>query len=148
MKDENKSIKHGGQLKHPEKLRNGWKPRTILGKRICISPEEENFALYFSRKMREKGDIYADNVMIELAILQILQIHRQAVYAAEKKIGKDMSRMIGTLLSTLREMNATKNSRKEQKINVHMDSDIMTLLAKENLTEDNNKSTDLNDKKQ
>ena len=36
--------------------------------------------------------------------------------------------MIGTVLSTLREMNATKNARKVDNIQVTVNSDIMTLI--------------------
>jgi len=50
------------------------------------------------------------------------------VYAKEKKIPRDASRMIGTVLSTLREMNATKNARKPDHIQVTVNSDIMTLI--------------------
>ncbi len=66
--------------------------------------------------------------MIELAITQVLQVHRIAEYAASQRVGKDMSKPVGTLLSTMREMNATKNSRKENKIDVSIKSDIMTLI--------------------
>ncbi len=111
-----------------EVLRRGWKPKTILGKRICISEEEEKWAAEFERKMSESGDIYADKIMIELAITQVLQVHRIAEYAASQRVGKDMSKPVGTLLSTMREMNATKNSRKENKIDVSIKSDIMTLI--------------------
>ncbi len=125
------NLKHGGRCassKGIERLRNGWKPKTIICSNITISDEEENFVSEFYSKVHEENDTFADDFQIELAAGQILQIHRQFRFAAEKRIGKDVSRMIGTLLSTLRELNATKNSRKENKININVQSDIMSLI--------------------
>ena len=89
-----------------------------------------------------------DTVLIELAIAQILQVHRVYVYARKKKISRDASRMIGTVLSTLREMNATKNARKEDNIKVTVNSDIMTIIQQNlNLTNDESKKRNNIDKK-
>ena len=109
-------------------MRCGWKPKTIVCKNITISDDEEAFANEFLAKVSEQNDTYVDTVLIELAIAQILQVHRVYVYAKEQKISRDASRMIGTVLSTLREMNATKNARKEDRIQVTVNSDIMTLI--------------------
>ena len=111
-----------------KRLRRGWKPKTLICKDITISDDEEAFANEFSKKVSEENDTYVDTFLIELAIAQILQVHRVYVYAKEKKISRDASRMIGTVLSTLREMNATKNARKEDNIKVTVNSDIMTLI--------------------
>ena len=114
--------------KNLERLRRGWKPKTLLCKDITISDDEEAFANEFSAKVSEENDTYVDTVLIELAIAQILQVHRVYVYSKEQKIPRDASRMIGTVLSTLREMNATKNARKVDNIQVNVNSDIMTLI--------------------
>ena len=114
--------------KNLERLRCGWKPKTLICKDITISDDEEAFANEFSAKVSEQNDTYVDTVLIELAIAQILQVHRVYAYAKEKKISRDASRMIGTVLSTLREMNATKNARKVDNIQVNVNSDIMTLI--------------------
>ncbi|DAZ85575.1 TPA_asm: hypothetical protein [Altiarchaeum virus] len=125
------NLRHGGRTNSPraiEKLRQGWKPKTLICSGITISDEEEKFAEEFFRRVSEENDTFADSFMIELAIAQTLQVHRKYLYAKTKNIGVDASRMIGTLLSTMREMNATKNSRKENNINVNVQSDIMTLI--------------------
>jgi len=114
--------------KNLERLRCGWKPKTLICKDITISDDEEAFAVEFSKKVSEENDTYVDTVLVELAIAQILQVHRVYVYAKDKKISRDASRMIGTVLSTLREMNATKNARKVDNIKVTVNSDIMTLI--------------------
>ena len=114
--------------KNLERLRCGWKPKTLICKNITISDDEEAFATEFSAKVSEQNDTYVDTVLIELAIAQILQVHRVYVYSKEQKIPRDASRMIGTVLSTLREMNATKNARKVDNIQVNVNSDIMTLI--------------------
>ena len=87
--------------KNLERLRCGWKPKTIVCKNITISDDEEAFANEFSAKVSEENDTYVDTVLIELAIAQILQVHRVYVYSKEQKIPRDASRMIGTVLSTL-----------------------------------------------
>ena len=114
--------------KNLERLRRGWKPKTLICKDITISDDEEAFANEFSKKVSEENDTYVDTFLIELAIAQILQVHRVYVYSKEQKIPRDASRMIGTVLSTLREMNATKNARKVDNIQVTVNSDIMTLI--------------------
>ena len=109
-------------------MRCGWKPKTLICKNITISDDEEAFATEFSAKVSEQNDTYVDTVLIELAIAQILQVHRVYVYSKEQKIPRDASRMIGTVLSTLREMSATENARKVDNIQVNVNSDIMTLI--------------------
>ena len=134
--------------KNLERLRRGWKPKTLICKDITISDDEEAFANEFSKKVSEENDTYVDTFLIELAIAQILQVHRVYVYAKEKKISRDASRMIGTVLSTLREMNATKNARKEDNIKVTVNSDIMTLIQQNlNITNDESKKRNNIDKK-
>ena len=57
--------------KNLERLRRGWKPKTLICKDITISDDEEAFANEFSKKVSEENDTYVDTFLIELAIAQI-----------------------------------------------------------------------------